>query len=116
MPPQLAQPTYDLEEIKRLVRGGAACYRIEPIAVNGAGALKLDEKDIVACVLALDCRPRREGGDFHKTMASNTRPGTFQDVYRPQYLGRRIYCKLQIMTTKRGDVAAVIQFKRDKSQ
>jgi hypothetical protein len=110
------RPTYDLAEVKRLVKSGPFGYRVEPIAVTGAGKLKLDETDIVECVLGLDVRPINAGGDFYKTMPSETRPGTFQDVYKPTYDGRPIYCKLQIMTTKRGCLAAIIQFKRDESR
>lgn len=116
MPPETQRPTYDLAEFKRLVQSGPRGYRLEPIAVNGAGALNLDETDVIACVLALDDTHVRSGGDFYKTMPSETRPGTFHDVYKPTYEGRPIYCKIQIMTTKSGDKAAVIQFKRDQSR
>lgn len=108
-------PTYDLGEIKRLIRLGTAGYRIEPLAVVGAGLLKLDEQDIVDFVLALNGRPIEAGGNFYKTMPSHTRPGSFHDVYKGEYEGRRIYCKLQIMNMKRTDIAVVIQFKRDES-
>ena len=108
-------PTYDLAEIKCLVRRGGRSYRIEPIARTGAGKLKLDEEDIVECVLALDDRQIAEGGHFYKTMESECRPGLFHDVYKTCHNGKPIYCKVQLMQAKE-TAAIVIQFKRDKSR
>lgn len=108
-------PTYDLAEIKRLVQLGGRSYRIEPIARTGAGKLKLDEEDIVECVLALDHRRIADGGHFHKTMESECRPGLFHDVYKTCHDGNPIYCKVQLMQAKE-TAAIVIQFKRDESR
>jgi hypothetical protein len=102
------QPSYDLVEIKRLVSAGL--FRIEPIALNGAGALNLDRLDIQDCILAL------EALDFHKTMPAKLRPGLFHDVYRPTYECKAIYCKIQIMVTREGSQAAIISFKKDLSR
>ena len=102
------EPTYDLAEFQRLVKAGL--FRIEPIAVNGAGSLELDEADIVECMLSLD------EGDFYKTMPATLRPGLFHDVYRPTYERRAIYCKIQIMLTRKGTRAAIISFKKDLSR
>jgi hypothetical protein len=109
------RPTYDLAELKQLVRSGPLGYRIEPPAVNGAGRLGFDETDIVCCILGLDARHRSVGGHFYKTMPSETRPGTFHDVYKTKHCGKPVYCKVQVMTTRSGSKAAVISFKEDES-
>lgn len=111
MPTRYDRPSYDLVAIKGLICDGGS-YRIEPIARSGAGRLRLDEQDIVECVQELDARPRRNGGDFHKTMESRTRPGLYHDVYKTVYGGKRIYCKLQLVHPP---LAVVIQFKKDDS-
>jgi len=116
MPPRSDLPTYDLADFKRLIESGPESYRIELTASNHAGSLDLEESDIIACVLALDVRPMTSGGDFYKTMPSKTRPGMFHDVYRPSFYGLAIYCKIQLMTTRLGGKAVVIQFKRDTSR
>jgi motility quorum-sensing regulator / GCU-specific mRNA interferase toxin len=95
------QPTYDLSWIRYKLSVGR--YRIERPAMKGAAALGFDERDILSCVKALT------SADFHKSMESETRPGLWQDVYKPTYEGADIYLKLQI------DGAAdaiVIQFKQ----
>jgi hypothetical protein len=114
MPDNYERPTYDLAEIQRLIQAGGRSYRIEPIAGAGAGRMRLDEQDIVDCVLGLDARRRRDGGDFYKSMESRTRPGLYHDVYKTRYCGRRVYCKLQLMLTS-STIAVVIQFKKDES-
>ena len=102
------QPSYDLVEIQRLVSAGL--FRIEPIALNGAGALDLDRFDIRDCILALG------PADFHKTMPAKLRAGLFHDVYRPTYEEKAIYCKIQVMVTREGTRAAIISFKKDLSR
>ena len=102
------KPSYDLAEIQRLVVAGL--FRIELIALNGAGELYFDRYDIRDCVVAL-CN-----ADFYKTMAAEQRPGLFHDVYRPTYGGMAIYCKLQLMETREGQRAVIISFKKDLSR
>ena len=46
--------------------------------------------------------------DFYKSMASEMRPGTWQDVYRPVYLGIPLYVKLQLTPAR---LVVVISFK-----
>lgn len=116
MPDSYERPIYDLAEFKRLVACGPLRYRIELIAAQGASKMKLDEADILACVQELDDRAVSDGGHFYKSMASETRPGLFHDVYKTNYEHRPVYCKIQIMTTRAGDKAAIIQFKRDESR
>lgn len=99
-------PTFDLAEMQALVRNRQ--WRATWEATAQAVALGLDDTDIEACVLALD------EINFYKTMESTARPGTWQDVYKLNYLGRRIYLKLalQVLPSQR---TVVIQFKKDKS-
>lgn len=50
--------------------------------------------------------------DFYKTMESEKRPGTFQDVYHPAYSAQQVYVKVQIHEA----IAWVIQFKERKAK
>lgn len=81
------RPSYDLAEVQALV--GAGKYRITMSSLAGAAAQGFDEEDVVACVLGL------EPTDFHKTMPAQKVPELMQDVYRPRYLGVRMYVKVQ---------------------
>ena len=94
------RPAYDLAIIKERVREGR--WTAEGPALRGSAALEMDSEDIVECVTSLT------RGDFHKTMASQSRPGMFHDVYKPFYYGQRLYVKVQLADD--GD-AVVIQFK-----
>jgi hypothetical protein len=96
--------TYSLEQVQSLVARRE--YRISSTAMAGAAELYLDEQDIVACVLSLGAR------DFYKTMPSEKRRGSFQDVYKTRYHGFAIYLKVQVVGEQR---VAVISFKRDQS-
>lgn len=96
-------PTYDLGEIKRLIKEGRLV--ITRAAVNGAAALYLDTHEIIDCVLALSKT------ELRKSMPSVSRPRLSQDVYKTRHCGFAIYLKLQIA---RG-TAVVIQFKQDQS-
>ena len=99
------QPTYDLETIKALVKGGV--YRITGQALAGMGELSFDPTDVEECVAEL------ASSDFHKTMPSERVPGLFQDVYRPIHCGLELYVKLQLAPLRpRGEMAVVISFKR----
>lgn len=48
----------------------------------------LDETDVVSCVCSL------EPTDFHKSQEQDGRPGHWLDIYRPVYLGERMYLKV----------------------
>lgn len=80
----------------------AGAFQITASARAGAAALKLDESDIVRCVLALT------GPEFHKTMESEAAPGLWQDVYRPVFESQALCVKVQVAV--RGN-AVVISFK-----
>lgn len=98
-----ARPSYDLKDVKKRVASGD--WVITRKAMEGASGLGMDRHDIADCVAALGA------ADFHKTMASELRPGTMQDVYRPRYSGHRLYVKVQVT-----DCAVVISFKQDESR
>lgn len=109
------RPTFDLAEIQRLIKSGPLGYRIERPAVDGAGRMGLDESDIVDCVCSLNDLPFAKGGHFYKTMPGTLRPDTHHDVYKATYYEQRVYCKLQVMTTRDGKKAAIISFKENES-
>jgi hypothetical protein len=94
-------PTYDLERVKSLVRTGR--YSPTSDVLTSLIVLKLDEDDLVACILGL------EPAVFYKSMPSKKMIGTWQDVYRPTYQGRRLYVKVRISDDAR---TIVIQLKR----
>jgi motility quorum-sensing regulator/GCU-specific mRNA interferase toxin len=87
-------------EVQRRVAAGAVVITMS--AREGAARASFDERDILACVLGLTPR------DFYKSMAANTHPGLWQDVYRPTFEGTALYVKLQISLI---DDAVVISFK-----
>lgn len=45
-------------------------------------------------------------------MEAEKRPGFWQDVYRTEHGGIRLYVKVQLETQASGDLVVVIQFKR----
>lgn len=92
-------PTYSLDLVKGLMRDGSWFATDE--ALDGAGALGLDDEDIFDCVVN-ELAPTH----FYKTMPSKKMAGCMQDVYHITYRGFRIYVKVQV----RGE-AVVISFK-----
>lgn len=98
------QSSYDLVQVKALVRAGA--YAITNSARRDALQLAFSEADILDCILGLD------ESDCFKTMPAEKAPGLMQDVYRPLYEGQRLYVKLQIATSVSGGTTVVISFKR----
>jgi hypothetical protein len=95
------RPTYDLQEVQRLVGQGELTRFISNAAILGADALLIDRDGIVDVVLSL------EPQDFYKTMEAERRPGLWQDVYHRRLGEVELYIKLQI-DHRRG--AVVIQF------
>lgn len=93
-------PRYGLAEIQEKVRSGE--FIITRVARETAGDLGFDEQGIVSCVLALS------RAEFYKSMASQSVPGEWQDVYRPVVDGIPLYVKLQVSHV---GVAVVISFK-----
>jgi hypothetical protein len=99
-------PKYSLKRVQELVDAGPDYYHITESARFGAQAIFLDEEDIVECVCALT------EDDYEKTLDSTRIPGTFQDVYKPRFYGRRLYLKVRL---DEDEVAVIISFKRDES-
>lgn len=97
-------PAYALRTLQEAVRRGA--YWITRSAGRGAAELYLDESDIVECVQDLTHE------DFFKSMPSEQRVGSFQDVYRGRYRGFAVYVKLQLSGAGH---TVVVSFKRDES-
>jgi len=95
-------PTYDLEEVQRLVGQGPISCTVSQTALLNADDLGLGYGDVIEAVLLLS------PAEFYKTMESERVPGSWQDVYRSSYAGLRLYIKVQI--NARG-LAVVIQFK-----
>src|SRR5687768_3431432 len=98
-------PAFDLADIQAKVKAGF--FVVTESALEGAGKLRLDRLDIEACVDNLD------ENDFYKSMPAKKKVGRMQDVYKPTYLGKPIYLKIQLSDAKR---VVVISFKKDESR
>ena len=99
----MKQPTYPLNELLKLVRGNTAV--VTRSAKQGAYALRLDNDDVIQIVSELDAR------SFYKSMPAEKMPGFFQDVYRVNTRGLRLYIKLQV----RNERVVIVSFKEDES-
>lgn len=97
------EPTYDLEQIQRLIGQGPISSWITITAEKGAALLGLQRSDIIDAVMELRTR------HFYKTMASENQPGLWQDVYHVEHGEIPLYIKLQMTVDGR---AVVVQFKR----
>lgn len=98
------RPHYALELVKALIANRR--YLVTLTASQGAGALGLDERDVIDCALALDER------QFYKSMDATKVAGLRQDVYRPRWAGFDLYMKVQIVGEHPADTAVIISFKR----
>jgi hypothetical protein len=106
MPPP-SKPVYDLAEIQLKFRAKPCQGYITQEAADGAREIGLRERDILQCLGSLT-----QNSFFKAMLATNAAAaaqGLWQDVYRPEYKGIRIYMKLQISAAGQ---AAVVQFKR----
>jgi motility quorum-sensing regulator / GCU-specific mRNA interferase toxin len=97
------QPTYDLQELQRLIGQGPISSVITQAARDGAFSARMTEDDLVDAVLTLT------SADFYKSMESVERPGLWQDVYHLDSHGTWLYIKLQLLRDGR---AVVVQFKK----
>jgi motility quorum-sensing regulator/GCU-specific mRNA interferase toxin len=97
------QPTYDLQELQRLIGQGPLSSSITNVADEGARELGWERDDLVEAVLEL------ESQHFYKSMESERMPGLWQDVYHLEFRGIWLYIKLQLGTHGR---AFVVQFKQ----
>jgi motility quorum-sensing regulator / GCU-specific mRNA interferase toxin len=97
--------TYDLDEIKALVRSG--CWRHTTSALNDAmHDFDFSQKDVLDIILTLT------EGDLYKTMPSEKMPDLWQDVYHKSIEGIPAYIKLQIVVDKSARKVIIISFKR----
>jgi hypothetical protein len=97
------EPTYDLQELQRLIGQGPISSVITRTAKDGASAVCMTVDEIVEAVLTL------ESTNFYKSMESVECPGLWQDVYHLEHRGTWLYIKLQLLRDRR---AAVVQFKK----
>jgi hypothetical protein len=77
-------------------------YRITRSALQSALSMGFDEEDIRECILDFLNQTH-----FYKAMPSERYPGLWQDVYKINYWGIRVYLKLQIGYTR---LSVVISF------
>jgi hypothetical protein len=99
------KPTYPLNQIQGAVRVDET-FRVTAKAFETAVEVLCDREDVRECVLSLTSR------DFHKSMESETVPGSWQDVYKTNHHGFPVYLKLRL--TERG-AGLVISFKLDEN-
>ena len=97
------EPTYDLQELQRLIGQGPISSSITNVADVGASELGWSRSDILEAVLELTSQ------DFYKSMESERLPGLWQDVDHLEFRGVWLYIKLQLALSGR---AFVVQFKR----
>lgn len=83
------EPHYSLTDIQGLIRAGH--YRITVYALNEAHQIGFDLADICDFVLNV-----LNLTHFYKPMPAEKAPGLWQDVYKINYEGVRVYLKLQI--------------------
>lgn len=88
-------PTFDLDEVARLATDDTT-LSITFAASDGAAALDLTNDDIREVLRDL----RGANVRFHKSIASDDRPGSTFDVYHVSYRRRHIYLKFTIGTRR----------------
>ena len=94
-------PTYDLETVKALIRGGDKA--LTKYAYQTASNLGFTEPQVYGLVLRLT------SAHFYKTMESKFK-GLFQDVYHYKDAEWELYIKVQIVD-EGGKTAKIIDFK-----
>lgn len=83
------KPHYELAEIKAAFADPARLNR-SFVSRQGADALDMDDKDVVAVIQALTA------ADFEKSMTSTADSRIWQDVYKPKVGGRTFYVKFTL--------------------
>jgi hypothetical protein len=103
---QAGQPSYDLLLVQQLVGYG----RFQPSwsVLSDLEREKLDEEDLIDCVLALG------PSDFFKSMPFEKNPSFMLDVYSPVYDKRRMYLKFRL--TRDNDFVHIDSFRRSTSR
>ena len=82
-------PHYDLVLVKRLLN--ERLFRITTVAMAGASAMQMDERDIFVVVRDLS------HGCFYKSMTSHADHRIWQDVYHPMTERGIVYLKLTVV-------------------
>lgn len=100
---EINKPKYELSTIKRLLNNPKTRHITRQSYWTAVTLGYAGEDEIVEAVskISLD--------DFYKTMESTDCPGLWQDVYRFEDRGIKLYVKLQLSPNDKG---VVIQFKR----
>jgi hypothetical protein len=95
------RPTYDLDEIKRLLIDEESRHVTQTARLEAVRLRYADDDEMVQRCLQLTMR------NFQKTMPSDKCPGLMQDVYFTYDGFRKIYIKFQISNGK----GIIISFK-----
>jgi len=100
-------PTYQLEEIKRLLKDPDTRIIRRRDRAAAAALGYADDQEMVARIFRLT------SDEFYKTMIAEDFPGLWQDVYKTEESdGTKLYIKLQISSGS----GILITFKRDTSR
>lgn len=98
-------PTYELQEVKRLIRDGQIIPSRETIDdANNIGFSITEAHDVI---LELG------SAEFYKTKPEKTNPRVWQDVYKKTVRGQRIYIKFKIVNDEK---LLLTSFKKDTSK
>jgi len=95
-------PTYDLEQLKELLKKEESRYITRRDRKEAAKLGYADEEEMVNRVLKL------QPEEFHKTMPSDTFPSLMQDVYYTFDNTTKLYIKLQKSYSGKG---VIVSFK-----
>lgn len=82
-------PTYDLRTVQELV--GFGDFELQAPCKDGMCSLGLAVEDVQECICSMVAE------DFYKSDPSELFPGLMLDIYRPQFEGRKLYVKIQIV-------------------
>lgn len=104
-PDKTLTPTYDLDEIKKLLSDPATRIVCRRDRLEAARLGYPSDEEMAKRVFLID------ESEFHKTMEADAFPGLWQDVYKTQEPnGIRLYIKLQINQYGNG---VLISFKEE---
>lgn len=98
-----SSPHYDLVQLKKLISNRETRHITDKAMSTAYSVGYASVKEIVAAVMTLSIT------DFYKPMESTDFPGTFQDVYKKNINGVKLYIKLQERPKGKG---VVISFKK----
>ncbi len=101
---ELFKRKYDLKVIRELIDNKACKFGVN--AKKGAHALKYSETEATEIVRNIETK------EFVKTMTEYANSATWQDVYKKEVDGKRIYIKFKVVKNK---ILIVTSFKKDES-